>query len=244
MKIQSLDAPSAGSVPTRQGDSGAPSSKRRIEVPRTLSLALIPALLLVTWLALFAIGYNMESQSKFFDVISKIVTVSATILGAIWSYYAFFRQRLKEPRLNVTHEINALDLPDGRRLLKVYAAITNLGQVRVELPVWHLRAEQILPLTQTPTKDLDKGAFADAYGHAHWNCLAEGNFSDDSFMMALEPGETDRASANIVIKSGVEVVQVYSHFKCTKDPNSREGWPSKTLVDLRKDQTKKGEPRE
>jgi hypothetical protein len=181
----------------------------------------------------------LESQSKFFDVISKIVTVSATIIGAIWSYYAFFRQRLKEPRLNVTHEVNTLDLADGRRLLKVYAAITNHGQVRVELPVWYLRADQILPLTPTPLKDLDKGAFTDVHGHAHWNCLAEGNFSDGSFKMALEPGETDRASANLIIKSGVEVVQIYSHFRCTKDSESREGWPSRTLVDLRKKETVK-----
>src|SRR5205085_10447563 len=176
-----LDSPSASSMPTREVDSGTQPSKRGTEVPRTLSLALIPTLLLVAWVSLSVVGYNLESQSKFFDVISKIVTVSATIIGAIWSYYAFFRQRLKEPRLNVTHEINTLDLADGRRLLKIYAAITNLGQVRVELPVWYLRAEQILPLTPTPLKDLDKGAFTDVHGHAHWNCLAEGNFSDGSF---------------------------------------------------------------
>jgi hypothetical protein len=244
MKIQTDDFPRAGSVSTREDGSGVTPSKRRTEVPRTLSLALIPALLLVIWLVLFATGHTVDAQAKFFDVISKVVTISATIVGAIWSYYAFFRQRLKEPRLNITHEINTLDLPDGRRLLKIYAAITNLGQVRVELLVWHLRAEQILPLTPTPLKDLEKGAFTDAHDHAHWNCLAEGDFIEGSFKMALEPGETDRASANLVIKSGVEVIQIYSHFRCMKDPNSREGWPSRTLVDLRKDQTRKGEPHE
>lgn len=245
MKTQPFDPPSTGSVSSTGGEAGAPPLKRRTEVPSTLFLALIPSLLLALWLALHVTGNALEAQAKFFDVISKIVTISATIVGAIWSYYAFFRQRLKEPRLNVTHEINALDLSDGRYLLKVYAAITNIGQVRVELLVWHLRAEQILPLTKTPQKDLaEKQAFTDAHDHAHWNCLAEGNFSDGAFKMALEPGETDRASANLVIKSGVEVVQIYSHFRCTKDAKLREGWPTKTLLDLRKHETGKEETHE
>jgi hypothetical protein len=63
--------------------------------------------------------------------------------------------------------------------------------------------------------------------------------------MALEPGETDRASANLVLPGAVEVVQVYSHFKCTQDTSRRDGWPSKTLFDLRKkNDTDKGESHE
>jgi membrane protein implicated in regulation of membrane protease activity len=218
-------------------------SKRRTEVPSTLFFALIPSLLVVIWVVLLATGYSLDLQTKFFDVIVKIVTISATIIGAIWSYYAFFRQRLKEPRLNVTHEINPLDLPDGKRLLKVYATITNIGQVRVELCVWRLRAEQVLPLTKTALADLAKGAFTDAHGHSHWNCLVEGTFSKDdkSFEMALEPGETDRASANLIIIGEVKAVQVYSHFSRTSDARPLVGWPSRTLIDLREDQTTKGE---
>jgi hypothetical protein len=193
----------------------------------------------VIWLVLIRNGHTLDAQAKVFDVILKIVTISAAIIGATWSYFAFFRQRLKEPRLNVVHEINALDLPEGNRLLKVYATITNIGQVRVELFVWRLRADQILPLTKTPLADLAKGAFTDAYGHAHWNCLAEGSFNDEdgAFMMALEPGETDRASANLVINSGAAAVQVYSHFSWTKGEERPVGWASRTLVDLRKDQS-------
>jgi hypothetical protein len=227
------------------GERSGQPPRHRSQVPSTLVLALIPSLLFAIWLARLAAGYSLDSQSKFFDVISKIVTVSATIIGAIWSYYAFFRQRLNESRLNVTHEINLLDLPGHRRLLKVYATITNIGQVRVELFVWRLRAEQILPLTNTPLADLAKGAVAFTDSQAHWNCLADGTFSDHdkSFAMTLEPGETDRAAANLVIESGVETVQVYSHFSRTRDAHG-VGWPSRTLVDLRKGQADKGETHE
>lgn len=224
--------------------SGLPS-KRRTEVPRTLFFALIPSLLTLTWVVLLATGYSLDFQTKFFDVVVKIVTISATIIGAIWSYYAFFRQRLKEPRLNVTHEIKSLELTDGKRLLKVYATITNIGQVRVELPIWRLRADQILPLTKTPLADLATGTVAFTDAQAHWDCLAKGTFSDDdkSFAMVLEPGETDRAAANLVIKSGVEAVQVYSHFS-QKGAQRALGWPTRTLVDLRKGHTDKGEAHE
>ncbi len=240
MKIQTLETSDTNSAPEGR-EIGLPPSGQRAEVPSPLSLTLIPLILLMVWMALISYGYTPDSQSKFFDVISKIVTISATVIGAIWSYYAFFRQRLNEPRLNVAHEVHPLDLPDGRRLLKIYAAITNLGQVRVVLPTWYLRAEQILPLTKTATTDLTRKAFIDAHNQSHWNCLAEGSFSDNQFRMVLEPGETDRASANLVIDNTIEVIQIYSHFRRTKNQNSCEGWPSKTLVDLRKSPTSKGE---
>jgi len=236
VKIQTFNPSGvSASAPTgREG--GIRPSKRRTEVPSVPFLVLIPSLLFGAWLVLIKSGHTLDAQAKVFDVILKIVTISAAIIGSTWSYFAFFRQRLKEPRLNVTHEIYTLDLPEGSRLLKVYATITNIGQVRVELFIWRLRADQILPLTKTPTVDLAKGAFTDAYGHAHWNCLAEGNFNDEdgAFLMALEPGETDRASANLVIRGGVEAVQVYSHFSWTKNEERPAGWASRTLIDFRK----------
>jgi membrane protein implicated in regulation of membrane protease activity len=239
MKIQDLDFAGPGTGPASASPGGGPagrSKKAARQVPPLRSLAAIPALLLLIWVVADFQGYPLEQQNDLFDVLQKIVTISATLLGAIWAYYAFFRERLKEPRLNVGHQIHRLDLPDGRRLLKVYATIANVGQVRVELPVWRLRADQILPLTATPQKDLDRKAFTDTSGHSHWNCLAEGQFSrdDKSFGMALEPGETDRAAANLVIPAGIEVVQVYSHFSRDEDSQGREGWPSRTLVDFRK----------
>src|SRR5579864_4846264 len=90
------------------GERSGQPPRQRSQVPSTLFFALIPSLLLTIWLVLLATGYGLDSQSKLFDVLLKIVTISATIIGAIWSYYAFFRQRLTEPRLNVVHEISPL----------------------------------------------------------------------------------------------------------------------------------------
>lgn len=246
MTGQTSAQPVAPPAATGRGGRGFRPPRKLNEVPSALFLALIPALLVAAWLVLRAAGSDLGSQNKLFEIALKIVTISATVIGGIWSYYAFFRQRLREPRLNVALAIRPLDLPEGKRLLKVYATVTNIGQIRVELAAWRLRAEQILPLTKTPLTDLTKGAFTDAQGHAHWNCLAEGTFgpADRSFVMALEPGEADSAAANLVIESGVDVVQVYSHFTCSSDGQPRWGWPSRTLVDLRKEMADRGDANE
>ena len=205
--------------------------------------ALVVGLLLAMWAVLWRDNLNLDKQVKFFDVLLKIVSISAIAVGAVWSFNAFLRQRLAASRLTVKQKIRPIHLPDGRWLLKVHVTVSNIGQVQVTLRRWQLYADQILPLTEKVEKiDLPLLAYTDK--EANWECFKGGDFkAENVFRMLLEPGETDAATANLVVPTGIQVVQVYSHLG-TEDGSSPKGvpsgWPCQTVVDLRLTKNIKG----
>ena len=82
MKIQTFDPPGGRSGVATGREGGIPPSRRRTEVPSTLFFALIPSLLFVIWLVLLRRGNTLDDQGKVFDILLKIVTISAAIIGA------------------------------------------------------------------------------------------------------------------------------------------------------------------
>ena len=210
--------------------------------------SLVVSLLLLIWAILRQEEFDLDRQAKFFDILLKIVSISGIAAGAVWSFNAFLRQRLAASRLTVKQEIHPIQLPDGRWLLKVHVTVSNVGQVQVTLRRWRLYADQILPLTEDVEKlDLPEGAYTDK--QAHWECFKDGDFKDErAFRMLVEPGETDDAIANLVVPSGIQVVQIYSHLWVREDGSSPKGvpsgWPCQTVVDLRVRSDVKGEAHE
>lgn len=202
--------------------------------------AVIPGALLVLWRILYL--YNsylstakLDAELKTFDILFKVASISAVSIGAWWSYRLFFRQRLTEARLNVDHKTLHIILPNGGHLVKVYATVTNVGQVKVVLTCWRLCAEQILPLDSSHAK-LTGQAFTDK--EVPWTSVAHGIFTPakdnkrEAFWMLLEPGETDQVVGNFIIPGEIEVIQVYSHFSLIEKEGS-QGWENRVLVDLR-----------
>src|SRR5690348_18325841 len=98
-----------------------------------VALALLtPIVLLGVWVCLarwhvFPSSTVLDSSAKFFDVLLKISSISALVIGGSWSWRGFLRQRLTAPRLNVTQSIQSRRLPDNRWLVKIYATLSNIG---------------------------------------------------------------------------------------------------------------------
>ena len=198
-----------------------------------LSVAALLAVLIFLWLFSVWLSYSLEDQVRVFDILTKIATIIAICIGGLWSYRSFFRERLAEPRLKIEQKIETLRLSDGRHLIKVFMNLQNVGSIHIKLGLWRLRAEQLLPLTPEAEKALQtQTAFTD---HTFpWRTVTEakqGEFENESFLVQLEPGETDQAVGNLAIPSDVEVVQIYSHFQLSKEQTG--GWPATSIVDLR-----------
>jgi hypothetical protein len=192
------------------------------------------SILLIIWLVLIISDVTLEQQLSMFQIMQVIATVSAIIIGGFWSYRAFFRERIAEPMLNLDQKIIPLELPDGRVLLKVFVKLSNVGKVQIELKLWSLEAEKLLPLTEKVENKLSsKSIFTDQV--SIWPLITsedEGKFVRPNFYVLLDPGETDSVIGNIIIPGHIEVIQVYSQFRTSQD-RKYLGWPIISLVDLR-----------
>lgn len=181
-----------------------------------------------------SVSKPLQDQLRIFQIVQSLFTIVGIIIGGEWAYTAFVRNRNSEPKLNISHEIVCINTNESIYLLKVFAVIENIGQVKVNLTKWTLRAETILPLPSSVKKIAEnKTVFLDH--DLYWDPVTkkeDERLEGTNFQKILEPSEVDRAIANIVIPKSVEVIQIYSHFSPEHRFNSY-GWLMQSVIDFR-----------
>lgn len=194
-----------------------------------LAAVVLPIALLTLWAFLWHNrALAIADQARIFEILTKITTISAISTGAAWSYWSFFKKRLSQTRLNVQQRVILLKAPTIGYLVRVYLTVENIGEVDIRLSKWRLRAEQILPLTES-AKELcrDRDCFTEF--DAHWPTTAGGR-EQLEIDVSLEPGEEDCLIGNLVLRSDVQVLQVYSHL--SEELTTNHGWQAQTIIDF------------
>jgi hypothetical protein len=72
------------------------------------------------------------------DVVSKIITALATILGGAWAYYRFVKGRVFQPRLTLTAKARQLQIRTTEYVL-LTIELSNVGLSRIDLDSTTLR---------------------------------------------------------------------------------------------------------
>jgi hypothetical protein len=186
-------------------------------------------LLLLAWCVIH--GYSIDDQAKAVGITKDILTIIALALGGFWTLRIYVKQRNDAFAIDVKQSVVVVRLPGGW-LLKVSAAIRNIGKTRVQLSLWRYRADLLLPLTPDSEKAMaTAGAFSESA--APWPAIADATLSGKDFGFFIEPGATQTESANMILPAWVEVVQIYSFF--SGPPDLTRGWWDRTFIDLRKE---------
>lgn len=207
---------------------------RRIGDSTLLILILLFLIASLIWVGLWYSGISLPNQSIILDIAVSFATIISMMVAGYWAYRIFVRKRIANLKLNVQYELVCMRLQTGQSLIKVFAILHNIGEVEIQLSEWRLLAERVLPLPPKAFAAIEtRSGFSER--EAVWRAITsedEEVLKGDMFEKFLEPGEIDRAISNLIIPVGVDVVQIYSHFK-TKHKSKPRGWPMQTLVDLR-----------
>lgn len=70
-----------------------------------------------------------EIIRNYAQAIQSVATVTAIIIGGIWAYFRFYKQREHSTRLEFTVDVEFVGLQDNRWLVEVVAFIENKGLV-------------------------------------------------------------------------------------------------------------------
>ncbi|MGH9193394.1 MAG: hypothetical protein ACRDZ0_13090 [Acidimicrobiales bacterium] len=79
-----------------------------------------------------AASSGLDHAKTVADIVGTLITAVAVIVGAVWAYYRFFKDRTYRPRLEVSMAGEWLTV-DGERLLLARVRIKNIGSSVVEL---------------------------------------------------------------------------------------------------------------
>lgn len=164
----------------------------------------------------------------------SIVTISAVLVGGMWTYKTFVRFRQDRPKLVITHSVDHFRIPNHLILLSVEEKLSNVGPVALELRKGDIRIIPILPLPdglEQKAKDLSY-LNDSAEDWKVWPVLRWYPHPWDRKQELIEPGENDTIENYFLIPDSVEVINILS-LVANPAQGNKMAWRASTICDLR-----------
>lgn len=203
-----------------------------------------------TWRVATKIHGKLVSWKDATATIQSMIAVLAFFTAGYWTYTNFIEQRQDHPRLNISHKISHLVLPNGTRLLTVDEIYSNPGPVLLKIEKGDIRVVRVLPLPQIVNAWADTAlskaedfeairALNDEYKNSQddiktWPLLALrplGRTGSKTFV--IEPGENDQLHNEFIIPTDVQVVSVMTYIYNPSARNINVGWRAISMYDFR-----------
>ena len=175
----------------------------------------------------------MSFWKDVFDIVQAITTSVGIVIGGIWTYLLFVRQRLAFPKVNIDILVDDEILCEGTRLVHVEIRLENVGNVVLLSNYAELRLRKVIPIPEELKPDIEKGIDPVQVGKTEieWPMIAGREWRWDKGDFEIEPGEPDSHHADYIIPTNVQVVEFYYFVSNAKKKRQGIGW---TLTKIHK----------
>lgn len=179
---------------------------------------------------------TLEDVKNAGDVVSSAVTAVAIIVGGVWAYWRFARERTRWPRAAVALEFTERRLDARTLLLAVKLRVTNEGRGLMKLTELRFDLHRVRPLDREMRGRIDStGAYAESGLDADWPLIEQRKRTwDRDERPELEPGESDEYCCDFFLGPSEETVFLYAYLENEKKKRGsrRLGWPATGFYDL------------
>ncbi|GEM_PF-1955595 len=165
-----------------------------------------------------------KSISDLVELIKNIVYIFAIIVGAIWTYVLFYKNREKDPKANISLNIEHLEVNENQNLIRTNIIIENIGKVLIPVVSMDVRLMQILPQNDKTKKAIDK-----FYSQANisrqeidWPELQGEQRHLNAEVCEIEPGEKEFYFFDFIIDNKIKVVEIYVYIQNIR--KKKMGW--------------------
>jgi hypothetical protein len=183
---------------------------------------------------------TLETFKTYSDIASNVTTVAAIVIGAIWSYRAFFRERVRWPKATVELVMSHRELSPEWTLLHVKVKVHNTGKGLMKLTSLRVDVFQVLPLLDDTRKQLEDGKLKPpgevlAEWHPHQQGMSRwGKPDGKGCEPELEPDENEEFGNDFLVPSTLETVYVYVYIANEAKRRRRDlGWTVTNYYDLK-----------
>jgi len=166
------------------------------------------------------------------DNIKNLIMIIGIIIGMIFTYKTFYKERLKFPKLDTQLSLDEQKLDDNNRLIHVQLKIKNIGSILFKSDDVEIRLRQILPINNKMSNALksDPNSVFDSKQYILWPMLFQREWKDEDDKIEIEPGECDHLIADFIIPIEIKTIQIYCYVNNPK--KKRIGWPIETIYHI------------
>lgn len=167
------------------------------------------------------------------ETLASAATVVAIVVGGIWAYWGFVRERNRWPRGELTLEVTHRHLDDEICVLHAKLRIKNVGRGLMKLEEMRVDLQRVRPLGEHMRSALRRGKPFNSTGYqADWPEIDQHVICWKESQPELEPGETDEFPVDFFIQPAEEVVFVYAYLRNVRKKGQPLGWPATAFYDI------------
>ena len=182
---------------------------------------------------------TLETVKTFSDIASNVATITAIVIGGIWSYRSFFRERVHWPKATVELVMSHRELTSEWSLLNVKVKVHNTGKGLMKLTSLRVDVYQVLPLTEEKHKELVDQTLKPKDGvGAKWQplqqAMARWGQNSQKCEPELRPDENEEFGNDFIVPAVLETVYVYVYIANEAKRSRRNlGWTVTSYYDLK-----------
>ncbi len=172
----------------------------------------------------------MENFEKLFGTIQSVITVIGVVVGAIWTYILFIKNRQIRPKADVEHKIEIGKIKDKNFLIvTLHITIKNYGQVLLPIKSYIIDVQQLLPSKQVNNRI--EGEYFLTNKCAEIGALEKlHQIQEDDSAYELEPTEKEVFTHILLLPNDIESIVIKSHF--TDRQVNKIGWGATSVHNL------------
>ncbi len=148
------------------------------------------------------------------EIAANLATVTAVIVGSIWTWLLFVQNRQRFPRALIRHELTCHAIDEDYWLVGLVVILQNAGDVLLSLRAWQVALQQALPPAAELERVRARGDATLLHG-AHiieWEPVWQTNEQAASGRFELEPGEIHQFHYAVVVSRDIRLVAIDTLF--------------------------------
>lgn len=207
---------------------------------KVLTLILIIAILLIVSLnslfqTVIPIGdLTLSSWKDLIKVLESIFTIVAIVVGGLWGYWLFVKNRQRYPRASLTHKVIHKEIEDGKNLLHVDIVIYNIGEVLLQIKDVNTIVSQVLPLCKKISNLIENGKdpVKEGASDIEWPEIGSRAIKYREDPCEVEPGETQSLQCDFLLDASILSVEIYSYVENLVKRGRELVWDHTSIYDL------------
>ena len=168
------------------------------------------------------------------EIVEKIITIGAILVGGLWTYWIFIKNRQRYPRAKVINNAYQLVASGKSNILRVNLIVRNIGNVLIQIDEISIVVSQIEPIPEGVVSQIRRKEESIPNGQTEyaWDQIAGRSMKYDYHENEIEPGESQSYQFDFRLAKNVKKVEIYSAVNNITKPSKHLAWDCTTIFDI------------
>jgi hypothetical protein len=170
-------------------------------------------------------------MSDLVNMITNIITCLILVIGGIFAWWKWGREKPQLFRANLEHQVFLADFDNDNIVIHVSLDIHNKGNVRLEMSSGWTEVRIVCPVDEKIKDVLNReNKYWDNNTEIDWPAFERLNHNGSLIGLVVDSDETEHLYSDFILPRSYKVIAIHSQVFFKEDPKTR--WPCTTFINV------------